>query len=93
MTKEQYEKLKEYEGVLRNAVKNDYVHISGSEFSKIAEIYNEIFTPLRKSQMNCNTCRLTALKRLGKEYFAEEEKPKEGSKRGRPKKIKESTEE
>ena len=95
MTQEQYNKLKEKERVLINAVKNDFVHLTFVEFQFFADIYAEVFgKALRKSQMNCNTCRLNALKSLGREYLAfeqneedKEEKPKK--KVGRPKKIKE----
>ena len=87
LSKEQREYLKEYEDVMRNAVKNDFVHLTSSEFDKIAVVYNQLFTPLRKSQQTCNTCRLNALKRLGELYF--ETPSKESNKVGRPKKIKE----
>ena len=62
MTKEQFEKLKPYEETIMNAFKRSFVHMPGTEFIKVAEIYAEIFgTPLTKSQMSCNTCRLNAL--------------------------------
>lgn len=92
----QIERLKEFEKAMRNAVKNDFVHLSSSEFNKIAEVYNEVFTPLRKSQMACNTCRLKALKQLGELYYSTMEKGEKSEKGekveskkkgGRPKKI------
>ena len=47
-------------------------------------MYAKVFgTALTKRQMKCNTCRLKALKDLGKRYFEEKNKPK----KGRPKKI------
>lgn len=69
MTKEQYEKLVPYERTLMNAFKNNFVYMTSTDFSKVADIYAEVFSkPLTKSQMGCNTCRLNALKKLGEEY-------------------------
>ena len=90
MTKEQREKLSKYESALRNAVKNDFIHVKAGEFNEIAEIYAEIFQPLRNGQKNCNSCRLSALKKLGEEYFAEEKEDNNKKKAGRPKKIKDN---
>ena len=87
MTKEQRERLSKYESALRNAVKNDFVHLKSNEFNEIAEVYAEMFQPLRKGQMGCNSCRLSALKKLGEEYF-KDEKTENKKKAGRPKKIK-----
>ena len=95
LTKEQYDKLQPYATSLINAYKHSFVHMPGVEFIKVAEIYNEVFgTPLTKSQMGCNTCRLNALRKLGElycNYDAPEEKKKE-TRRGRPKKLEEKTE-
>lgn len=89
LTKEQYEKLKEKEPILRNAVKNDYVHLTFNEFKFYADIYAEITgKPLRNSQMNCNTCKLNALKKVGKEYFDFQEQKNNKRKAGRPPKVK-----
>lgn len=90
MTKEQREKLEKWEKVLYNAWKNDYVHLKSNEFNEIAEIYAELFTPLRVGQKNCNSCRLTALKKLAGEYFKEDNTNKKRA--GRPKKIKDGEE-
>ena len=100
ITKEIYTKLKDQEKVLKNAVNMDFVHLSAEEFKMFAEIYTEVFgVSLTRSQMNCNSCRLKALKDLGKEYFkvavSFEQLEKEEQeivnqqvkKRGRPKKI------
>lgn len=94
MTKEQFEKLKPYEETIMNAFKRSFVHMPGSEFLKVAEIYAEIFgTPLTKSQMSCNTCRLNALRKLGELYStyteSQAQKMKKETKRGRPKKLEE----
>lgn len=100
ITKEIYTKLKDQEKVLKNAVNMDFVHLSALEFKMFAEIYTEVFgVSLTRSQMNCNSCRLKALKDLGKEYFKvatsfeqldKEEQEivnQQAKKRGRPKKI------
>lgn len=70
MTFEQYKMCRSWEKVLKNAVNLDFIHLSTGDFAKIAKIYNEVFaSSLSVSQMNCNSCRLTALKKLGKEFF------------------------
>lgn len=69
LTKAEYEKLKPYEKHILAAYKQSFVHVSGDEFNKIAEIYKEVFGEgLTKSQMGCNTCRLNALRKLGELY-------------------------
>lgn len=100
LTKEQYEKLTPWKDALHRAYKSSFVHMSGTDFQKVAVIYNEIYPPLRKGQMGCNTCRLNALKKLGELYanYTEEEKKQEEKeeekktkKTGRPKKLTEET--
>lgn len=69
LTKEQYEKLKPYEKNILAAYKHSFVHMPGDEFTKVAEIYTDVFKEtLTKSQMGCNTCRLNALRKLGELY-------------------------
>lgn len=69
ITKEQYEKLIPWEKDILAAYKNSYLHMVGSDFLKVAEIYKEITgTALTRSQMGCNTCRLNALRKLGEMY-------------------------
>jgi hypothetical protein len=90
LTKVQYEALKPYERNLRNAASKSFVHMTGDDFEKVAKIYAEVFgTPLTKSQMGCNTCRLNALRKLGELYVAYErhEEPKTPKKAGRPRKL------
>ena len=99
MTREQYEKCKEWEQQLRWAVKSNFVHMNNTDFSKVAAIYKDVFGEgLTLAQMTCNTCRLRALKRLGESYLdmqqklaqeAKEERTQEPEKKkaGRPKKI------
>lgn len=94
LTKEQYEKLIPYEKEIKSAYRNSFVHMAGSEFQKIAAIYAEIFPPLRKSQMGCNTCRLNTLRKLGELYinYTEEHKDEKKEKKERTKKLKKETE-
>lgn len=87
LTQEQYEALKPYEKHLISAYKNNFVHVPGTEFEQIAKIYGQVFTPLTKSQMGCNTCRLNSLRKLGELYTKYGETEKKQSKRGRPKKL------
>ena len=86
ITKEQYEKLIPWEKDILAAYKNSFVHMQGSDFLKVAEIYKEITgTALTRSQMGCNTCRLNALRKLGEMYSNYNEEPEK--KKGRPKKL------
>ena len=87
LTQEQYEALKPYEKHLTAAYKNNFVHVPGTEFEEIAKIYAQIFTPLTKSQMACNTCRLNSLRKLGELYTKYDAPDKKETKRGRPKKL------
>ena len=80
LTKKQYDKLTPYARELRAAYKNSFLHMSGADFLKVAEIYKEVFeSELTKTQMSCNTCRLNALRKLGELYvnYVPEEKKKE----------------
>lgn len=96
MTKEIYERLKEYENILKYAISMDYLRVTPDVFKVLAEIYKDYTgKALTRSQMNCNSCRIKAIKELGKGYYAYtpeeevevvEEKPKT-KKKGRPKKI------
>lgn len=78
MSKEIYERLKEYENILKYALSMDYLRVTPDVFKVLAEIYKEYTgKALTKSQMNCNSCRIKAIKELGKGYYAytpEEEK-------------------
>ena len=96
MTKEIYERLKEYENILKYAISMDYLRVTPDVFKVLSDIYKEYTgKALTKSQLNCNSCRLKVIKELGKGYYAYvpeeevevvEEKPKT-KKKGRPKKI------
>lgn len=68
MTQELYEKCKQYEQNFRWAINSNFVHMTAGEFAKVAVLYREAFAEEIKN-LNCNTCRLNALKRLGTEYF------------------------
>lgn len=103
MTKELYEKLKQYEDIMKYAIKMDYLRVTPDVFQQLHKLYNELTgKTLSKSQLNCNSCRLRMLKEMGKEYYAyepevievenEENEVKEVKKaktvkRGRPRKI------
>lgn len=95
MTRETYHKLKDKERILKNAVNMDFIHLTASEFSFYADIYKEVFgISLTRSQMNCNSCRLKAVKQIGAEYFkvalAYEKLDKEEAEVQTPKKEKKS---
>lgn len=86
LTKAQYEALKPYEKDIKSAYKNSFLRMIGSDFLKVAEIYADIFgQELTKSQKNCNTCRLNALKKLGELYINYETEPKKEAKPRRKK--------
>ena len=78
LTKEQYESLKPYAKHIISAYKNSFLHMSGTDFLKVAELYKDIFNEtITKARMSCNTCRLNALRKLGELYVAYEAKEKE----------------
>lgn len=94
MKKELYDKAKEFENIFKYAIKMDFLRVTPEVFNEIMKIYEEHFgKKLSKSQRQCNTCRLKAIKEIGKVYFEEQEKEKEqppkseGKKRGRPRKL------
>lgn len=90
MKKELFETLSKYEKELNYAVKLNFMHLGNGDFNTLMEVYKELYgSTLNRSQMNCSTCRLSALKKLGKDYFNEKEirKNAEKPKRGRPRKI------
>lgn len=87
LTKKQYEALTPYKDQLRAAYKNSFVHMSGTDFIKVAEIYKDVYSQeLKKSQMGCNTCRLNALRKLG-QLYEEYEKGVQEKKKERKKKL------
>ena len=100
MKKELYDKAKEFENIFKYALKMDFLRVTPEVFNEIMKIYEEQFEKkLSKSQKQCNTCRLKAIKEIGRVYFEEQEKQKEqeeqeeqppkseGKKRGRPRKL------
>jgi hypothetical protein len=82
--KEFLEYYEKYEEVLENAINLSFIHLTYAEFGEIVKHYKDVFgKELRKSQLNCNSCRLKALKDLGYKYREIKAKPK----KGRPAKI------
>jgi hypothetical protein len=73
LDKETMEKLLPYEKDLKYAVRSNFVNMRMSDFEKVAEIYNGIYTPLRKGQMSCGSCRLQALRKIGEDYLKTKE--------------------
>ena len=96
MDKEVYESIKKYDREFGWAINSNFLRLSVGEFNEIAEAYFKTFGQgLSKTQMTCPACKLTAMKKLGEEYFkakAEYEPPqtetKAKNKVGRPPKIK-----
>jgi hypothetical protein len=61
--KEFLEYYEKYEEVLENAINLSFIHLTYAEFGEIVKHYKDVFgKELRKSQLNCNSCRLKALK-------------------------------
>lgn len=97
MKKDLYDKAKEFENIFKYALKMDFLRVTPDVFNEIMKIYEEHFQKtLSKSQKQCNTCRLKAIKEIGRVYFEEQKEqeeqegqpPKsEGKKRGRPRKL------
>lgn len=78
--REDYEALKPFEDIFNRAIKLNFLHLGQSEFNEIMAVYEKYFPALNKSQMNCGSCRLTAVKKLGEAYFAMPEPKKRGRK-------------
>lgn len=71
-TEEQYEILKNNDGILYTATYCDFVRINNrKELEKLDRIYNEAFKTKSSIIGGCNRCLLRDLKKLGKEYFAD----------------------
>ena len=98
MTKEQYEKIKDFK-VQFNQAKSNFVRMSRGELETVKDVYNEVFNAhYASSNLNCNACVLKMLKAMGeavekyeeaKERFQKKEetpKPVEKKGPGRPKK-------
>ena len=71
MTKEIYNLLIEWESVLYNAYKINFVHLNNIEFKELKEIYEKYTNKtVTKSQINCNSCRVKIVKKLATDYFS-----------------------
>ena len=70
MTKEQIERASKFETAFRYAMHSNFFSLNSGEFGEIAALYQEMFkTSLTRSQQNCSSCRLNAMKRIGEQYF------------------------
>lgn len=81
MTREQYDKLQEFEQDLRYALRMNFMSIGNGRFKELMNIYKEMYgVGLTLRQSSCSTCRLNAIKRIANDYnefqqrLAEEEK-------------------
>ena len=78
MTKQQYNKLQQYEEQFRTAVIGSYVRkLYKPNLTELDKIYMEIFKSDSKLLSGCPKCILTAMKKLGTEYFNYQNKLKE----------------
>lgn len=90
MTKEQYERLQKFEAELRYAVRMNFMSMTNGKFAELVMIYKDVYgQELNKRQIGCSTCRLNALKRLGKDYFAYQQELAEKEKAERLEKAEE----
>ena len=94
MTKELYDRLKEYDNLLYTASERNYV-MFGSLLSKqkLSELYTEIFNKKSNMLSGCGSCALKEMQALAKAYYdeqkqfeiqdtiQEENKPKRGRKK------------
>lgn len=84
MTKDQYQKIERFKPQF-NQAKSNFVRIPRGELEVLRNVYNEVFgAALAPSNMNCNSCVLKMMKRLG-EAVEKYEQWKESFKGGRPK--------
>lgn len=99
ITKEQHERLKEYESYLHSSYYANYCRNMGTQrVLALDAIYKEIFGHDSRLTSGCSYCVLEDMKKLGKVFYEykEEEEPqpqpveenKEKPKRGRPAKNK-----
>ena len=71
MTKEIYEKLKQYEKYLNQITKLKFMSMSRQIFNELMVIYKELYgETLNQRQMSCPTCKMRALTRMGNDYYA-----------------------
>ena len=85
MNKEQFEKAKRYEQAFRWAIHSNFIHLSNGEFREISDLYTEVYNDkLTPAQSTCNACRLKALQKLGKDYFALKEKYEKEAEENKP---------
>lgn len=74
MTKDIYDRLEKFRGSLKGSVKSSFIRLSRGEMNKINEIYKELYgEALNKSQLLCNSCKLKACQRIGRDIERYEE--------------------
>lgn len=78
MTKQQYNKLQNYEEQFRTAIIGNYVRkMYKPNLTELDAIYTDMFKQESKLLSGCPKCVLSAMKKLGTEYFKYQEKIKE----------------
>lgn len=78
MTVEQYEKLKEYEGLLYTSSQRNYVMFGSLEKKKkLSELYTEVFGKKSNMMNSCGSCALKEMKALATEYYRMEKQLEE----------------
>lgn len=71
MTKEFYLRLKPFEKKLDSAIRSNYVHFPKRDFDVFQSVYEEYYgKPLTAQEKSCSVCKLRAVQKIGKEYFA-----------------------
>lgn len=65
MTREQYDRVKDFKVQFEQA-KSNFVRMSRGELERVKNVYNEVFNAnYSSSNLNCNACVLKMLKAMG----------------------------
>jgi len=84
MTKEQYDKLQEFEQELRYAYRMNFMSMGNGRFKELMTIYKELYgVGLNQRQSSCSTCRLNAIKRIAGDFYAFQQQLAEEEKKQR----------
>lgn len=71
MTREIYFQLKPFEVKMKNAIKSNYTRFTKAEFDAFEKAYtNHYGKGLTPNERSCSVCKLHAVQKIGKEYFA-----------------------